>query len=96
MEYATSPGRTRQFHGAQSPHGSDLGQELSDDSLTISPEVPQARRSGALKRDSRARLGSGKRLALSASPSRTLRFGVVPRGGYARKMSAASLWEPPS
>ena len=103
IEYL-SPSRVRQSFGAPhgvgvSPAASDLGQELSDDSLTVSPDQQQARGSGgsgALKRDSRARLSSGKRLAISASPSRTLRFGATPRGGSARKVSAANLWEPPS
>ena len=77
IEYAMSPGRPRHVAGvpravAQSPVASELGQEtpamLSDDSLTLSPELPVSRRLGlgTLKRDNRARLGSGKRIAVSA------------------------------
>ena len=102
IEYSMSPGRPRQFHGAslatgQSPAASDLGHELSDDSLTVSPEMPVARRLGlgTLKRDSRARLGSGKRMAVSASPSRNARFATtVPLGRHVRKSSPAPVdWE---
>ena len=44
---------------------SALGAELSDDSLTMSPEEQQPHQRGATKRDARARMPSGKRLALS-------------------------------
>ena len=104
IEYSMSLGRPRQFHGAslataQSPAASDLGHELSDDSLTVSPEMPVARRLGlgTLKRDSRARLGSGKRMAVSASPSRNARFATaVPLGRHVRKSSPAPVdWDAP-
>ena len=44
---------------------SALGAELSDDSLTMSPEEQRPQMRGATKRDARARMPSGKRLALS-------------------------------
>ena len=104
IEYALSPSRPRKLYGApqaaaQSPAASDLGQELSDDSLTVSPDMPVARRLGlgALKRDSRARPGSGKRMAISASPSRNARFVAAgPLGRHVRKASPAPVdWDAP-
>ena len=96
IEYSLSPGRPRQIHGAlraatASPAASELGHQLSDDSLTISPDGPAARRIGlgAFKRDARARPGSGKRMAISASPSRSL-------GRHFRKASPAHVdWDAP-
>ena len=61
---------------------------LSEDSLTLSPELPVSRRLGlgTLKRDNRARLGSGKRIAVSASPI----------GRHVRKASPVPVeWAPP-
>ena len=42
-----------------------LGAELSDDSLTVWRDQYVLHKPGALKRDTRARMPSGKRLALS-------------------------------
>ena len=42
-----------------------LGTELSDDSLTMSPEEQRPMRLGSMKRDGGSRLPTGKRLALS-------------------------------
>ena len=56
---------------------SDVGNKLSDDSLTMSPDMPAARRVGSLKRDSRMRIGSTKRLATSASPNKLVRKGSL-------------------
>ena len=73
---------------------SELGQPLSDDSLTIPPDGPDGpavRRAGlgALKRDARARLGSRKRIAISASP-------VRPLGRHVRKTAVhLADWDPP-
>ena len=96
-----SPGRPRMLYGVPrgatlSPAASDLGRELSDDSLTVSPDMPVARRLG-LKRDGRARPGSGKRMAISASPSRHARFVTVwPLGRHVRKASPAPVdWDAP-
>ena len=52
-------------------HGSPaaLGAELSDDSLTMSPTEKLPHKRGAAKRDARANLPSGKRLALSLAAS---------------------------
>ena len=79
IEYSMTSGRPRQIHGPRrdataSPAASDLGLGISDDSLILSPDEPAPRRSGVgmLKRDARARPGSAKRLAISASPSRLL------------------------
>ena len=96
IEYSLSPGRPRQIHGAlraaaASPAASELGQQLSDDSLIVSPDGPAARRlgRGALKRDARVRPGSGKRMAISASPSR-------PLGRHVRKTSLPHVdWDSP-
>ena len=44
---------------------SALGAELSDDSLTISPEEKLPHKRGTAKRDARGNVPSGKRLALS-------------------------------
>ena len=44
---------------------SELGEELSDDSLTMSPEDQKNPKRGLGKRDTRSRIPSGKRLALS-------------------------------
>ena len=49
-------------HGSPSALGAEL---LSDDSLTMSPEQYVLHKRGTLKRDARARLHSGKRLAVS-------------------------------
>ena len=51
--------------GVRHASPSALGAELSDDSLTMSPEQHVLHKRWALKRDARARLPSGKRSALS-------------------------------
>ena len=88
-EYSLSTG---QIHGAlragdPSPAASDLGIGISDDdSLVVSPDGPEPRRLGlgALKRDGRARVPSGKRMAISASPGRLV-------GRQVRKASPAPV-----
>ena len=70
---ATENARARGFQHLGSPDSagfrhaspSALGAELSDDSLTMSPEEQVTNKRGATKRDARARMPSGKRLALS-------------------------------
>ena len=52
-------------HASPSALGTEVSQELSDDSLTMSPEEQRTQKRGAVKRDARTRLPSGKRLALS-------------------------------
>ena len=78
--------------------GSELGAETrtrslhsSEDTLTFSPDVPNARRLSPLKREARVRPGSAKRLAVSTPPSRLVRKASSSPGGLPR----TSVWPSP-
>ena len=60
-QHLGDPASTRVRHASASA----LGAELSDDSLTMSPEEKLPYKRGTAKRDARGNLPSGKRLALS-------------------------------
>ena len=80
IEYGIAPippdhGRPRRAAASADSRASDLGAETRspsphspEDTLTLSPDLPDVRHLGPLKRDARARPGSSKRMAVSAFP----------------------------